>query len=174
MGDDYFGEGLTLFNDKFYQLTWKARKCFVYDRNFKKVGEFDYKGEGWGLTHDGRHLIMSNGTPTLTFRDPDTFEIIRKITVRYGRTPQQSINELEYVDKHIFANVLNKNYLLKIDPNTGETKSEIDLRDLVPKDKKVDVLNGIAHNTTTGYLMVTGKKWPKIYEIERVPIDSGK
>ena len=174
LDDKYFGEGLTYMNGKFYQLTWKENKCFVYDKEFKKINEFEYDGEGWGLTNDDRHLIMSNGTSTLTFRDPETFEEVKKITVRYGRDRKNQLNELEFVSGKIFANVLNQDFIFEIDPNTGNIDGEIDLRSLVPKDQKVDVLNGIALNSQTGHFLVTGKLWPKVYEIKRELKDKSK
>ncbi len=166
LGDQYFGEGLTLMNDKFYQITWQENTGFVYDRDFNKIEEFSYDGEGWGLTHDGTHLIMSDGTPTLRYLDPKTFKVVKRVTVRYGSSRQYNINELEYAGNgHIYANVLEKQYILEINAKTGAVISRIDCRGLMPKEMRVGVLNGIALKKN-GNLLVTGKNWPKLYEIK--------
>ena len=167
LADEYFGEGLTLMNDKFYQVTWKEETGFIYDRDFKKIGEFKYKGQGWGLTNDGTHLILSDGTPTLRFIDPKTFEVVRRQTVRYGSSRQYHINELEYMGNgRILANIHDRNFIVEIDANNGKIVSRIDCRGLVPKDIRVGVLNGIARKGD--HLLVTGKNWPKVYEIKVV------
>lgn len=171
--DKYFGEGLTMLKGKFYQLTWKAGKGFVYDSNFKKIDEFEYKGDGWGLTNDGKHLIISNGSSTLKFIDPDTFEEVRRLSVRFGRNLRHGLNELEYFREKIYANDLNRSLIYQIDPVSGKITAEIDLRELVPTDGSVniaegEVLNGIAFREDTGGILVTGKNWPTIYEIKMV------
>jgi glutamine cyclotransferase len=164
--NDLFGEGLTLMNDKFYLLTWKAEKGLIFDRDLNKIGEFEYEGQGWGLTHDGTNLIMSNGSPTITFINPDTFDVVRRITVRNGRMGQQGINELEFIKGYIFANVLEKSYILQIDPRNGEVVGRIELAGIKPEGEQVDVMNGIAVNSTTNKLLITGKYWPKVFEID--------
>jgi glutaminyl-peptide cyclotransferase len=168
--DYIFGEGITILNDLVYQITWEARKCFVYDVNtFERKKEFQYFGEGWGLTNDGTHLIMSNGSSELVFRDPATFEKVRSIHVFGTNQEYVSLNELEYHDGAIYANVYQENFILKIDPRTGKVLAKIDCIDVVRKGKgSGDVLNGIAFNAKTGLFLLTGKNWPYMYEVRFV------
>ena len=167
-----FGEGITVMGDRIYQLTWKSGICYVYDRDtFRELGRHRYRGEGWGLTNDGTHLIMSDGTSGLQFIDPETFEVQRRIWVRSSGRAVSNLNELEYVEGEIYANVWYKDLIARIDPQTGNVNSWIDLRDLYPPRKRRDpeyVLNGIAYDAKTKRLFVTGKNWPKLYEIEVV------
>lgn len=165
----YFAEGLTVFNGKAYQLTWKGQKGFVYDpQTFKKLGEFEYDGEGWGLTHDADSLILSSGSNKLRFLDPASFEVKRTISVFDRGQPLRDLNELEYVKGEIFANVWHQDRVARIDPQTGAVKGWIDLSGLLrPGDVSDEeaVLNGIAYDEAGDRLFVTGKLWPKLFEI---------
>lgn len=169
---DVFAEGMTVFRGKVYQITWQNHKCFVYDpADFRKIGEFTYAGEGWGLTHDDSSLIMSDGTNTLRFIDPETFEVRRTVSVFEGGAPLKELNELEYVKGEIFANVWQTDRIVRIDPKTGRLTGTIDLSGLLPaKDRgeDTDVLNGIAYDESGDRLFVTGKLWPKLFEIRLV------
>lgn len=172
LGSEYFGEGLTLWNGKLIQLTYREETAIVYDLDLQPTGEtFQYDGEGWGLTHDGQHLIMSNGSSSLLFRDPETFEVVRKLTIYDGRRPVSLLNELEYIDGKIYANVWRQNYLVEIDAQTGRVTARIHLGQLIPRNlpRSGDaVLNGIAFNSDTNRLIVTGKYWPSMFEIDLV------
>jgi glutamine cyclotransferase len=167
----YFGEGIVILKDKLYELTWKAQKGFVYDlATFKKLGEFKYTGEGWGMTTDGTSLIMTDGTSRIRFIDPRDFKVTRTIEVVDGGRPVQQLNELEWVKGELLANVWQTDQIARIDPATGKVTGWIDLTGLLtPEDKQggqVDVLNGIAYDSTSDRLFVTGKWWPKLYEIQ--------
>lgn len=170
---NFFGEGIAVFNDKIYQLTWQSGTCFVYDKNtLDVIQQFAYPTEGWGLTHDGKQLIMSDGTANIYFRDPETFAEIRRIEVTDNNSPVRNLNELEYIDGDIFANVWQTDRLVRIDPQTGKVKAWIDLTGLLSQEdrfNRVDVLNGIAFDANTQRLFVTGKWWPKLFEIKLVP-----
>ncbi len=170
----YFGEGIALFGERIYQLTWKSHTCFVYDKTtFTLLSTFSYAGEGWGLTSDGQHLIMSDGTSTLAFRDPDTFAILRQIAVTDNGTPITRLNELEYIEGEIWANVWQTDRIARIDPRTGDVIGWIDLTGLLSRadqaGRTVDVLNGIAYDATEGRIFVTGKLWPVLYQVVPVP-----
>ena len=164
-----FGEGIAVFGDHIIQLTWQAGRAFVYDKaNFALLREFTYRTEGWGLTHDGRRLIMSDGTATLYFLHPDTFAETLRLTVRDHRGPVIRLNELEHVRGEILANIWQTDRIARVDPRTGHVTGWIDLAGLLqPSDRRqpVDVLNGIAYDTRTDRLFVTGKWWPKLFEI---------
>jgi len=167
----YFGEGITILNNKIYQLTWKNNVGFVYDlKTFEKLEEFKYTSEGWGLTHDSTQLIMSDGTSTLYFRDTLSFEIKKKLQVTYNNKPVNSLNELEYIAGHIYANVWRTNWIAKINPTNGEVLGFIDLSKLVQQTNLItpnaDVLNGIAWHEGTQSMLVTGKNWPYIYVLK--------
>ncbi len=167
----YFAEGLTEFNSKLYQLTWQSNKGFVYDRaTFRKQSEFSYTGEGWGLADNETSLILSDGTNKIRFLDPATFAVRRTINVTYGNNrPLAQLNELEYIDGEIYANVWQADTIARIDPATGKVLSWIDLSGLLPENERTaqtDVLNGIAYDAAGKRLFVTGKLWPKIYEIK--------
>lgn len=170
--DKHFGEGIAIVKERLFQLTWRSHKGFIYDvRTFAPVGEFAYEGEGWGLTHDGRHLVMSDGTARLRFLDPDSFVVLRTLEVHAGGKPVDRLNDLQYVDGEIFANVWKADRIARIDPLTGELIAWIDLaRLLAPEDRtpSADVLNGIAYDAETGRLVVTGKLWSRLYEIRLV------
>jgi glutamine cyclotransferase len=173
LAPEYFAEGLALVGDKLIQLTWKNGKAFVYNKDtFEKTGEFTYEGEGWGLTYDGKSLLMTDGSNRVTFRNPETFAIERSIEVKSGETPVTGLNELEYVDGLLYANIWQRDLIAGIDPNTGEVISLIGLPGLLsPEDRaKADVLNGIAFDPSTRSFLVTGKLWPKLFELEFVPV----
>ena len=167
----YFGEGITFMNGKIYQLTYKSQKGFVYDaKTFKKIKEFVYVGEGWSLTHDSTRLIMSNGSSTIQFLDPDNLAVIGNVSVTDNNGPVSNINELEFVDGVLYANQWQTNYILKIDISTGKVLGKIDLSKLADEIRRispdVDVPNGIAYNPDKKTFYVTGKLWPKMYEIK--------
>lgn len=171
LGDEFFGEGITILNDRIYQLTWQSGTGFVYDQQtFEPLGEFAYSTEGWGLTDDDTHLIMSDGSSTLYFRDPETFDEVRRVEVHDNRGPVTMLNELEYIDGEIYANVWRTDIIVRIDPSSGDVTGRIDLSGLLSDDDRrgyqPDVLNGIAHDPASGRLLVTGKRWPKLFEIE--------
>lgn len=165
---NYFGEGITILGDKLYQLTWQEQKCFVYDKKTLQLEkDIPYVGEGWGLCHDGTSLIMSNGTERITFRDPKTFEIQRTIEVYSHLGPVTNLNELEYADDLIYANVWMTNKVAVIDPNNGKVLAEIDATELTKQGRGTgDVLNGIAYNEKTEKWYMTGKNWIKLFEVE--------
>ena len=166
----YFGEGITILNDRIYQLTWENRVGLVYDlKTLKQVQTFRYSGEGWGLTNDGKHLIMSDGTSLLRFLDLRTFEVARRLRVRGSDGQVDKLNELEYVKGEILANIWYSDRIARISPATGEVLGWIDLSALYParqRTSKEEVLNGIAYDEASGRLFVTGKNWPKLFEIE--------
>jgi glutamine cyclotransferase len=165
----YFGEGITCFGDRIIQLTWRSRVGFVYDRaSFRLLGQFTYDHEGWGITHDGQTLIVSDGTSVLHRLDPRTFQEIGRIEVRDDRGAVTGLNELEYIKGEIFANVWPTNRIAVIHPQTGRVRAWIDLEDLLSQDdaQETDVLNGIAYDVRGDRLFVTGKYWPKIFEIK--------
>lgn len=164
----YFGEGITILNNKVYQLTWKSKVGFIYDlETFKKLGEFTYETEGWGLTHDSHNLIMSDGTDKLLFLDTVTFKPVKTLHVTDANGPVKMLNELEYVEGYIMANVWETNQIVKIDPNTGKVVGRLDLtsltRDAKMRNPHAEVLNGIAYHPVTKLFLVTGKNWPMIY-----------
>ena len=166
----YFGEGMTIYGNKIIQLTWQSNIGFVYDKySFKLLKNFNYPDEGWGITYDGKHLIMSDGTATLHFLDPETFEEVNQIEVSANKIPITRINELEYIQGEIYANIWLTERIARIDPLTGQVIGWIDLKGILsPEDhsETVDVLNGIAYDAKNNRLFVTGKFWPKIFEIE--------
>jgi glutamine cyclotransferase len=171
--DQYFGEGIALFGEKIIQLTWKSQVAFIYDKTtFRELGQFTYNGQGWGLPSDGTRLILSDGTAVLRFFDPNTYAETGRIRVHHNGRPLRQINELEYIDGKIYANVLPTAYIAIICPETGRVTGWIDLTGLyIPPQYSPSniVLNGIAYIAETGRLLVTGKCWPKVYEIELVP-----
>ena len=167
LGDEVFGEGITVFGGRIYQITWREQRAFVYDKKtFRRVRRFTYEGEGWGLTHDGTRLIMSNGTSTITFRDPATFEVLGQIEVTDGGEAVPSLNELEWVEGEIFANVYPTNDVVRIDPDTGEVTGHLDMTPLKDQQQNGEVPNGIAYMELEDRLFVTGKLWDAVYEIE--------
>ena len=165
----HFGEGIALLGSKLFQITWTSGKAFVYDRaSFTRTGEFSYEGEGWGLTTDGTAIVMSNGTPTIVWRDPATFAVQKSITVTDNGTPVSQLNELEWVKGEIWANVWQSEQIARIDPATGHVTGWIDLAGILPAMDKTgseDVMNGIAYDAARDRLFVTGKLWSRLYEI---------
>ena len=172
-----FGEGLTLFGDRLYQLTWQSHVGYVYDvTTLARVDSFAYEGEGWGLAADSASLIMSDGTDTLRFLDPHTYRVIKKVGVRDGGSPLKKINELELVHGVLLANIYQSDFVVAIDPNTGRVRRWIDFADLLPEKSRnldTDVLNGIAYDSDQDRLFVTGKRWPTLFEVRlTAPRDS--
>jgi len=171
LGDDYFGEGIAIVNDTVYQLTWQEHVVFVYDlKTFKKIGEFRINTEGWGITYDGKNLVVSDGSSNLYFYDPATFRLQRTQAVYENQQLSFNLNELEYIDGFIYANQWQYPYLLKIDPSNGQVVAKADLSDLwkriLAEDPDADVPNGIAYDDTTGKIYITGKRWPKLFEVK--------
>lgn len=175
LADDVFGEGACLLDGSIYQLTWKGKKGFIYNTSLERTGEFPYPGafDGWGLTTDGRYLILSDGTHLIRFLDPrDSMKVVRTIQVFDHKEAVKLLNELEYVNGILYANVYTKNYIVGIDPASGKVLSKIDLTGLLPEknhykgfDEYNYVLNGIAHDPRTGHFYLTGKKWPLLFEV---------
>lgn len=169
---EYFGEGITISGDTIVQLTWQEHKAFVYDKKtFELQREFDIETEGWGITTDGKNLIMSDGTSTLRILSPDTLENLGDINVQDAGGPVANLNELEYIGGLIYANVWNTDNIAIIDPGSGRVNGWVNLEGLLPQQtpgKSVDVLNGIAYDAAKGRLFVTGKYWPSLFEIQLV------
>jgi glutamine cyclotransferase len=164
--DRYFGEGIALVGNSIVQLTWQNEVGFVYDKTtFERSKTFTYKGEGWGLTYDGARLIMSDGTATLRFLDPTTLKETGRLLVRDGARPVQQLNELEVVKGEIFANVWGTDRLARISPKTGSVTGWVDLTGILSPRDGTDVLNGIAYDAAQDRLFVTGKLWPRLFEI---------
>lgn len=173
LAKELFGEGITIFNNKIYQLTYKNKKVFVYDlANFKKTGEFNWNMEGWGLTHNDKHLIVSTGSSNLYFVNPETFAIEKTLGVYDNNGYVSDLNELEFVNGSIYANLYYKDVIVKINPTSGLVESRMDLSNLLqktnqpPVENPDEVLNGIAFNATTNSFYITGKRWPALYEIK--------
>jgi glutamine cyclotransferase len=165
----YFGEGLTIFHGKIYQLTWLSKIGFIYDvRTFRQVGEFHYESEGWGLTHDETSLILSDGSNKLQFIDPVSFGITRTLEVYAGNEAVTNLNELEYINGEILANIWHSSRIARIEPRSGHVLAWIDLSSVVTRAKHEpeEVLNGIAYDTKRRRLLVTGKDWAEILEIK--------
>ena len=172
-----FGEGLAVFRDRLYQLTWQSHIGYVYDlATLARVDSFSYEGEGWGLASDSALLIMSDGTDTLRFIDPRTYQVTRRLGVRDGESPLRKINELELVRGMLLANVYQSDWIVIIDPNTGRIRRWVDLVGLLPATSRTpttDVLNGIAYDAEQDRLFVTGKRWPTLFELRfTIPTDS--
>jgi glutamine cyclotransferase len=166
---EYFGEGLTILRGKIYQLTWLSKKGLVYNlRTFRQVGEFPYDTEGWGLTHDDRSLIMSDGTNKIRYIDPVSFAVTRTIELYAEGQGVANLNELEYVKGEILANVWHSTRIARVDPRSGQIVAWIDLSSIAAKEphREEEVLNGIAYDKSADRLFVTGKKWSKLYEIK--------
>lgn len=173
LGDQYFGEGIAVLNNKIYQLTYKEHKVFVYDMNFKKLPqEFEWPYEGWGMTTDGKSLIIDTGGSNIYFVNPDTFKIERTLGVVNNNGYVAMINELEYVDGYLYANIWQTNYIIKINVQTGLVEAKADLTDILKinhqpdTNTEVNVLNGIAYNAEKKTFYVTGKNWPSLFEIK--------
>ena len=164
----YFGEGITIMGDNLYQLTWQQNICFIYNKNtLEKIGEFNYTGEGWGMCNDGTYLIMSDGTERLYFRDPTTFGLKKTIEVYSNQGPVRQLNELEFINGKIYANVYQSNNIMIIDPKSGVVEGIIDASLVALEHRKNgEVLNGIAYQKSTDRLFITGKNWPSLLEIK--------
>lgn len=168
LGRPYFGEGITVLNDTIYQLTWKSQECKLYDANaLSLLKTLTYSGEGWGMCNNGKEIITSDGSHKLFFRNPKTFAIIKTIEVHTDKSPVGYLNELEYINGEIYANVYMQDVIIVIDPLTGGVKKVLDASKIVEKGKgNGEVLNGIAFNKKTQKLYVTGKFWPKTFEVK--------
>ena len=168
----FFGEGITLVGNQIIELTWQSQTGFVYDKsNFRVLGNFQYPGEGWGLTNDGKQIYMSDGSSQIRVWDPVTLKEVRRITVKDGDKPVTQLNELEFVKGEILANVWRTDRIARISPADGKVLGWIDLSGILPPSERSgsDVLNGIAYDASTDRLFVTGKLWPKLFEIKLVP-----
>jgi len=170
---EYFGEGITVINQQIIELTWRAQTGFVYEQNsFRRLRSFNYPGEGWGLANDGTQIYMSDGSPQIRVWDPVTLQEKRRFTVRDGREPVTYLNELEWVRGEIYANVWQSDRIVRISPADGRVLGWVDMSGLLnaaDRAQKVDVLNGIAYDVLGNRLFVTGKLWPKLFEIKIVP-----
>ena len=166
----YFGEGITILNDTVYQLTWQEKVVFAYTvKDFKKVKEFKIDTQGWGITNNDQELIVSDGSSNLYYYNPSTFQLLRTQSITEGGSLSYNLNELEYIDGYIYANQWQAPYILKIDPGSGAIVGKIDLTDVwnrvKAKDPLADVPNGIAYDSASKKIYITGKKWPELYEI---------
>ena len=177
LDDKYFGEGITVLHGKIYQLTYEEGKCFVYDfKTFKKIKEFDYEGQGWGMTNDGKYLIMNNSSNNLYYRDPETFKVVKTLGVYDNNGAVASINELEFVNGVIYSNIWMTNYIIKIDTASGKVIGKADFSNVLNRyapnaisdesQATDNVLNGIAYDSTNKRFFITGKHWPKLFEVK--------
>ena len=163
---EFFGEGITIINEKIYQLTWKSGKAFQYDlETFELIREFGINGEGWGLTNDGNNLIMSNGTDKIVFLDPRSFKVVRTLSVTKNGKPQNLLNELEFIKGDIWANVWKTDDIIRINSKTGQVKSVLDLSNISERKHVDDVANGIAWDKENDIVYVTGKLWSNVYKL---------
>ncbi len=172
LSGEYFGEGITVYGNKIIQLTWQSHEGFVYDKNtFELLQNFTYPTQGWGITHNGTHLIMSDGSANLYFLDPETFERVGQISVTDDSSPVTKLNELEYIKGEIYANIWYEEKIAVINPQTGNVRAWIDLTGISASENTSEgkVLNGIAYNADEDRLFVAGKMWSKLYEIQLVP-----
>ena len=169
---EQFGEGIAIDGERILQLTLSSGTGYIYDlSSFRLLATFSYSGEGWGLTHDGRRLILSDGSATLRFLNPESLEELGRLSVTDRGQPVGGLNELEFVEGEIFANLWPTDQVVRISPETGEVVGWIDLASLLPPEDRgprIDVLNGIAYDSERGRLFVTGKRWPTLFEIELV------
>ena len=163
---NYFGEGMSIINDTIYQITYRAGKCKVYDLAFNPINEFTYVGEGWGLTNDGNYLIMSNGSDEIVWRNRNNFEVVKKIHVFDDKSSAVQLNELEMINGRLYANIYTDSKIVEIDPSNGKIMSYIDCSSIVNEQPiGVDYLNGIAYDSLTNRIVMTGKLWPTLYEV---------
>jgi glutaminyl-peptide cyclotransferase len=173
LAPEYFGEGIVDWGPNIYQWTWQSHICFVYDRfSLRALKQLSYTGEGWGMTRTAKELITSDGTATLRFRDPNTFKETHHIVVKDGSRTIEELNELEFIKGEIYANVWHSDLIARINPHDGHVIAWIDLAGLLPADQKINdesVLNGIAYDPKRDRIFVTGKQWPKVFEIKVVP-----
>ena len=170
--DIYFGEGITILNDKIYQSTWKAKTMFVYNKDIKLLNITDFPYQCWGLTDNDKYLIMSDGTDKIRYLKSDNFQLVNTLNIKYKGEPIKNINELEYINGKIYANIWQSNLIVIINPETELVESIVDLSNIInPNDYnyKLNVLNGIAYDQNSDRLFVTGKLWPKIFEIKLIP-----
>jgi len=169
----YFGEGIVAWKDRLIELTWRDGVGFIYDLNsFEPKSKFEYRGEGWALTHDGQRIIMSDGTAELRFLDPDTLKETGRLKITDGGGEVTNINEIEWIEGEVWANIWQTDWIARIDPQTGKVKAWIDMTGLLPmadRTGREDVLNGIAYDAAAKRVLVTGKLWPKLYEIRVKP-----
>jgi glutaminyl-peptide cyclotransferase len=175
LSPDLFGEGLERVGDRLIQLTWKNQVALVYNLNtFERMGEFTYAGEGWGLCFDDHQLIMSDGTEVITFRDPDSFAATGQVKVTLNGLPLRRLNELEWAEGWVYANVWLTDMIVRINPQNGQVTATIDASGLLSDEERLraDVLNGIAYDPEKGTFLITGKYWPKIFEVVFVPAES--
>lgn len=166
---NFFGEGLALIGNKLYQLTWQEKKAFVYDKDsFELLQEFSYPMEGWGLAYDGKHLILSDGSNSLTMLDPQSFKTVRRLPVTMDGKPVQSLNELEFIEGEIWANIWHQDLIVRIEPENGRVKSYLNLQGILGAEQQSGseaVLNGIAYDAPTKRIFISGKLWPKLFEL---------
>ena len=162
-----FGEGITILNDTIYQITYKSQVCYLYDLDFNQIGEFSYEGEGWGLCNNGKQLLMTNGSDKVVWRNAQTFEIEKTLSVFDKTHSLIYLNELELINGNLFINLYTDENIVEVDTATGKVLSKINCKELVADGRVhgADVLNGIAHNPATGKTYMTGKWWPKLYEV---------
>ena len=173
---DVFGEGIAVVGDRIFEITWQEGVAYVWNRaTFERVGQFEYDGEGWGLCYDGTHLVMSDGSDQLFFRDPATFEVVRRVRVRRAGHPVDQLNELECVDGVVYANIWQTDTIARIDPTNGRVTGWIDASGLLSREEEVesDVLNGITYLPDSHRFLITGKLWPHSFEVEFVPEEDG-
>ena len=170
LAPELFGEGLAMVGDELIQLTWQSHRGFVYDReSFALMREFSYNTEGWGLTYDGTDLILTDGSDGLTYLDPQTFAPVRRLAVTWDGRPQFNLNELEFIEGEIWANIWQTDFIVRIDPATGHVASYLDLKGILPASvprSSDDVLNGIAYDSVNNRIFVSGKHWPRLFEIK--------
>ncbi len=171
LDEKYFGEGITIINDTLYQLTWQNKVVFMYNlKDFKKLKEFPIHTDGWGITTDGKELIVSDGTSNLNFYEPGTFKLLRTVNITEAGGLVNNVNELEYIDGYVYANRYQTDHILKIDPVTGIVVAKIDFSNLTSQVKSkhpwVDYFNGIAYDSSNKKIYVTGKLWPELYEVQ--------
>ena len=178
LAPQYFGEGIVDWGPNIYQWTWQSQICFVYDRfSLRTVKQLNYSGEGWGMTRTAKELITSDGTATLRFRDPNSFKETHHILVKDGDSIIDELNELEFIKGEIYANVWHTDRIARINPRDGHVIAWIDLTGLLPEDQKINgesVLNGIAYDAKHDRLFVTGKQWPKVFEIKVISHTAAK